>query len=427
MDFKDAVSWLYSFQKFGIKPGLKRITYLLERLGNPQDDYEVIHVGGTNGKGSVCRFLESILVKSGYSVGVYTSPHLQDISERITIDKNQISKDDLVVLVEKIKPVVEKMIEQEESPTFFEVFTGLVFLYFKQKKVEYVIVEVGLGGRFDATNIVKPLVSVITNVSLEHQDILGDKLEDIAFEKAGIIKENVPVVTAAKDVALDVVKKQAENKNVSVIVVDDSKWKKIKGDGFTNDFYIVGSLKDYKVRACLLGGFQGENIAVSVNVVEVLQMNGVYIPDDAVIDGIGETTFIGRMETVSRDPVVLLDGAHNIDGFRYLINCLKEDFEYKRLILVLGVLSDKKIDEMLSIILPITSVVVFTKSKSERACDPRVLKRLSEEKSFEKEVFVKENIENAVDFARGIAEKDDLVCVTGSLFTVGEARKIFVN
>ena len=198
MDFEETLDWLYGFQKFGIKLGLERINHIAKELGDPQKKYKLIHVGGTNGKGSVCKFLESVLSSSGYNVGVYTSPHLQHISERIVVGNNRITDDELILLVNKIKPIVDGMLEKENVPTFFEVFTALAFQYFSDKNVDFAVIEVGLGGRYDATNIVDPAISIITNVSLEHQNVLGKNIEKIAFEKAGIIKINVSVINASK-------------------------------------------------------------------------------------------------------------------------------------------------------------------------------------------------------------------------------------
>ena len=182
MNYDETITWLYSFEKFGIKLGLDRIMFICKELGKPQNSYKCVIVGGTNGKGSVCRFLQSILTTSGYKTGVYTSPHIQRFSERFIIDNKEISMSDVVLLANKIKPIIEEMNKKNNTPTFFEIVTAMAFLYFKEKKVDYAIVEVGLGGRFDATNIVEPILSLITNITLEHQDILGYKIEDIAFE-----------------------------------------------------------------------------------------------------------------------------------------------------------------------------------------------------------------------------------------------------
>jgi dihydrofolate synthase/folylpolyglutamate synthase len=260
-------------------------------------------------------------------------------------------------------------------------------------------------------------VSVITNVSLEHQDRLGETIGDISFEKSGIIKKNTPVVTAAKDDALDVVKKIAKEKNSPLTIVDNN-YKKVKGGINLQEFEINGSLKTYNVKTSSDGSFQGENIALSIATVEQLQINGIYFTDDAIIEGIVNTVNPGRMEIFSFEPLIILDGAHNIAGINALKKTLKEDFVYDKLILVIGILSDKNIKEMLEIITPISEVVIFTKSQNSRAEDPKKLKEIINEK----EVIVKDRIPNAIDYAKEIASKKDMICITGSLFTVGEAR-----
>ena len=222
MSFNDTLKWLYSFQKLGIKLGLERIGFISKQLGNPHKDYRVIHVGGTNGKGSVCMFLESILTSAGYKVGVYTSPHLQHISERLAIGKNRISEDELVSIVNKIKPVISMMIKNNNTPTFFEIITAIAFYYFSFNKVDFAIIEVGLGGRYDATNIVDSTVSIITNVSLEHQNILGKNIKDIAFEKAGIIKKNTPLITGAKGDSLKIIEMIANKRDLPIYKIDNS-------------------------------------------------------------------------------------------------------------------------------------------------------------------------------------------------------------
>jgi len=236
MNFEEAVEWLYGFQKYGIKLGLDRIKYISKKQGNPEKNYNTIHVGGTNGKGSVCKILESIFVCNGNNVGVYTSPHLQHITERITVNKKNITNEELVSLVEKIKPIVEDMIKEGNTPTFFEVFTAIAFDYFNEKKVDFAIVEVGLGGRYDATNIITPEVSIITNISLDHQNILGEKVEDIAFEKVGIIKENIPIVTAATGKALVVVEQISKEKNSHIKKIGKTTWKRTKNDNICQEF-----------------------------------------------------------------------------------------------------------------------------------------------------------------------------------------------
>ena len=420
MNFDEAIEWLYGFQKFGVKLGLERIKHLCKALGDPQNSYKTVHVGGTNGKGSVCKYIASILSCSEYKVGVYTSPHLQRFSERFVIDGKEISDEDVVLLVEKIKPIVEKMKTNGDTPTFFEIVTAMGFEYFKEKNVDFAVIEVGLGGRFDATNIITPMVSVITNVSLEHENVLGDTIKHIALEKAGIIKNGVPVVTGAVDDALVVIEETANEKSNRIPVIESYNWKYLGNQSFL----INGSLDDYKVKTSMIGKFQGKNIALSIAAVENLQMNGVFITDGCISLGIGKTSNPGRMEIVSDNPKILLDGAHNVACMNVLKDTLENEFEFDKLILVVGILSDKNIEEMLKIIVPLASEIIVTKSSMDRACDPKVLKKIIEKNGFEYKVTVKNEIKEAIEYAKSIAKKDDLICVTGSLFTVGEARDI---
>jgi len=427
MKFEESLNWLYGFEKFGIKLGLERINHIAEKLGNPQNNYKIIHVGGTNGKGSVCKFLASILTSSGYKVGVYLSPHLQHFSERMVVDNKEISEDELVLLIDKIKPIVDEMIKKDNTPTFFEIVTAMAFQYFSDKEVDFAVVEVGLGGQYDATNIVNPMASVITNISLEHTDILGKTIKDIALQKAGIIKDDVAVITAAKGDALKVIKNVAKEREAPVYVIDEKKWKRVFCDLDGQEFIIKGDLTDYSVKTSMLGKHQGENIALAVVTIENLQMNGIYIPETSIIDGIAKAMNPGRLEVIKHEPLVLLDGAHNPDGMQTLRAALDDDFDYDKLILVLGILSDKDINSMLSIIVPVAGVIVVTKSHSSRSCEPSKLKEMTEKSGYKKKVVVKDWIPEAAEYAESIAKNNDLICITGSLFTVGEARDYFIK
>jgi len=418
MNYKDCINWLNSFEKFGIKLGLDRIEYICKKLENPQNSYKIIHVGGTNGKGSVCRFLESILVNSGYNVGTYTSPHLQRFSERFTLNKKEISKKEIQKLIVKIKPIIEKMIDKNNTPTYFEIVTAMAFQYFKIKKVDFAIIEVGLGGRCDATNILRPIVTIITNVSYDHQNILGEKIKDISFEKAGIIKENVPIVTAATGKALGVIKKVAQQRNSKIEIIDNESFNLISKNFDLYEYIIYGSLKEYQVKTSIIGKHQGENIAIAITAIEILQMNGIFITDESIVEAFLITKNPGRMETIEKNPTILIDGAHNISGMKYLRSTIKEDFSFEKLILIFGILSDKNIKEISDIIIPISDIVIATKSQTSRAFNPKKLKEMIGKK----EVIVKDRINEALIYAKKIAGKNDLICVTGSLYTVGEAR-----
>ena len=422
MNKDEAIEWLYSFKKYGSKLGLERISYLVEQLGNPQDSLKIIHVTGTNGKGSVCKFISSILQEAGYGVGVYLSPHLQRFSERFVVGGQEISEDAIVSLVGQVQPVVEGMIKQQKTPTFFEIVTAMAFVYFKEQKVDYAVVEVGLGGRFDATNVVTPLLAVITNISLEHSEQLGNTLRSIAVEKAGIIKESIPVITATRGEARVVIEQVARKKNAPVTAIEPSSWKRVVHTRHDQEFLIHGFLKDHIVKTSVLGEYQGENIALALGVVEELQMQGIYISDENIVNGIEKTINPGRMEIISEQPLIVLDGAHNPAGMQMLKKTLQEDFGYDRLILVLGILRDKDIQEMISSIVSICDVIIVTKSENIRACEPEKLKEIVEDLRFSKSLFVEDSLTQAVDLAKRIASDTDLICISGSLFTVGEAR-----
>lgn len=423
MNYKDAIDWISSFQKHGMKLGLERIRYICKKLGNPQDNYYIIHVGGTNGKGSVCKFIGSILTSAGYKVGIYTSPHLQRFSERFVINDQEISKSDIICLVEIIKPIVEEMIRKGENATYFEIVTAMVFQYFSSQKVDFALIEVGLGGRFDATNIVKPSLTIITNVSLEHQDVLGEDIGKITYEKAGIIKKNIPIITAAKDDAFQIIKEKSKKKNSDLILVDYDRWEK-KGK---QDYIIHGLLKDYNVKSKMMGEFQGDNIALSIIAIEKLQMKGVFITDDNIREGIINTENPGRIDVISTYPSIILDGAHNISAMEALKNTIENDFEFDKLILIIGILKDKNIDEMLEIIIPITDVVITTKSDNMRAIDPSTLKEKIKKVDPGKNLFSFNEIEKAIDYANNLVKKDDIILITGSLFTVGNARDYLIK
>jgi len=420
--FHDAYAWLCSFDKYGWIFGLERITFLLEQLGNPQQELKVIHVGGTNGKGSVCKYISSILQNAGYRVGLYLSPHIERFSERIVINNQELSQEEFASLVTRVKPLVEDMKQRNNTPSFFEIITALAFLQFKIKAVDYAVVEVGLGGRFDATNVVCPLVTVVTNISLEHTDILGKDIASIAFEKAGIIKEGVPLVTAARGDARTTIVQVAEERNALLIPVDCTMWKRTSVQGRGQEFLVHGSFKDYHVRTSLLGRHQGENITLAIASVEQLQMSGVYVADSDIQEGIAHATHPGRMEVVSEEPFILLDGAHNPAGMKMLRQTLQEDFSSHRIILILGVLKDKDLRTMLSTIAPVSDVIIVTRSKNPRAADPQQLQEIIVELDAHKTVFISHSVPQAITHAKRIMKQPDLLCVTGSLFTVGEAR-----
>ena len=426
MNYQEAIEWLYSFKRHGSKLGLERISYLTKRLGNPQDHIKIIHVAGTNGKGSVCKFVGSILKEAGYKVGIYISPHLQRFSERIVINEKEISKEDIALIVEKIKPFVDEMIKQNNTPTFFEIVTAIAFQYFSDCKVDYAVIEVGLGGRFDATNVVSPIASVITNISIEHSAQLGNTVRSIAFEKAGIIKNEVPIITAARRDALKEIKKIAAKKKAPIVIITNKTWKRLYSSMHHQEFLVHGIIKDYLVNSLILGKFQGENIAVSIATIEQLQMKGIYISDENIAKGISTAFNPGRMELLHKTPLILLDGAHNPEGMAQLSCSIDHDFSYASLVVILGILADKNINSMISSIAPLANKIIVTQPSIPRACPAKELKKIIEKSCYTctKSIVLKKNIAQAIRYALQNTKTNDMICVTGSLFTVGEARNI---
>jgi dihydrofolate synthase/folylpolyglutamate synthase len=425
MNFNSSLKWLNSFQKFGIKLGLDRIKYILEKLGDPQKNYKIIHIGGSNGKGSVCKYISSILKYSDYKVGTYTSPHLNDIRERIVVNNKKISKIDFANISSLIKPITEKMKKINNPPTYFEIITAISFLYFKQKKVDYAIIEVGLGGKYDATNIVNPILTIITNISLEHQNILGRKITEIAYQKAGIIKENIPIFTAAKDKSLDIIKKIADDKKSPIHIIKNDNWIRLKNNYTFQQFRVKGLLKYYNVKTKLLARYQGENITISVKSVEYLKKNGLNIKDGSIEKGIEKTINKGRMEIIKNKPIILLDGAHNPKGIKLLVESLQNDFQYDKLFFIIGILKDKNIKSMIPPLISITDYIIVTQVNNERALNSLKLERMIKKFSNKINVRSKKNIPDAIRYALSLANYRDLICITGSLYTIGEAIEFF--
>lgn len=425
MNYKNSLKWINSFQKFGIKLELDRIKNILDELENPQESYKIIHVGGSNGKGSVCNYISSILIESGYKVGTYLSPHLHDIKERITINKEKISIIDFTENTNKIKPIVEKMKKKRNCPTYFEILTSISFQYFKQKNIDYAIVEVGLGGKYDATNIVKPDITIITNVSLEHQNILGQTLSEIALQKAGIIKESVPIFTAARNQSFEIIKKIAKDKKSPIFKIKNNNWARLKNNLENQEFLIKGLLNEYKIKTKLLGKNQGENITISIKAIEFLKNKGIDIKDTNIKKGIEKTIFPGRMEIINKKPIILLDGAHNAEGFRQLFQTINNDFNFNKLFFIIGILKDKNIKSMIPSMISNSNYIITTQSNNDRALDFLILEKIIINHNKKINVSSKKNIKEAIKHALTLIKNNDLLCISGSLYTVAEARDFF--
>ncbi|UNC90899.1 bifunctional folylpolyglutamate synthase/dihydrofolate synthase [Candidatus Contubernalis alkaliaceticus] len=429
MNYLEALDWIHSIGRFGIKPGLARMSKMMELLGNPQKKIKVIHIAGTNGKGSTAAFLSKILEEAGYSVGLYTSPYLEAFTNRMAINGNDIPEDRLVEIVNIVKPMVDDISKDFElgQMTEFEVVTCIAFYYFAAQDTDFVVLEVGLGGRLDATNVVEnPLVSVITNIGLEHTEVLGDTIEKIAGEKAGIIKEGAPVVTAVpRPEAMKVIQKKCQDKNAHLFVLRESVNIEIEELSLNGQsFHYVNpqglQLKDLFIS--LLGEHQIINASTAVAVIEILQGKGFHIPEAAVRKGLKAARWAGRLELMGKDPLLILDAAHNLDGVRSLKKALQDQVKYEKLVLVIGILGDKALDEMLKEIIPLADKIIITKPDSPRAAEPEAVADVAE-KYARYPMILEDSIPRAVNIAMTLAEPEDLVLICGSLYTISEARK----
>jgi len=427
MNYEEAMNYLADLARFGFNFGLCRIEELLNRLGNPHRYLKTVHIGGTNGKGSTAAMLASILLKAGYRVGIFTSPHLHFFTERYRINGVEITPEKIAELVGEIRPYMEIMVAQGfEHPTQFEAATALAFLYFYREKVDFLVLEVGLGGAIDSTNVVTPLVSVITNIGMDHMDYLGNTINEIAGIKAGIIKPGIPVVTAAGGEGLSVIKKTCRERNARLILVGrDVTWGHIGNTGSGQSFFIRGRRNTYEnLFLPLLGRHQQVNAATAVAAAEILTDSGYAVTSEAVREGLAAVNWPGRLEIVRKDPLVIIDGAHNYDGAKSLRRALEEYLPGKDLILMIGMLGDKEHTKVLSELAVNARVVVVTKPDNPRAGNWRHL--AAEAGRYSSEVYLVEDIGAAVAKALSVAGRDEAVCITGSLYMIAEARKILL-
>lgn len=436
MDYKRTIDYIDSLHKFGINLGLARTQKILELLGNPQDRIKCVHIAGTNGKGSVTAMVTDILKTAGYKVGMYTSPFIEEFEERIQINGKNISKSELADAVTKVARTVEQVKSLGyEDPTEFEVITCSMYLYFAEQKVDYAVIEVGLGGREDSTNVIVPEVTAIVSISYDHMNILGDTLAKIAGEKAGIIKQNVPLVLyPQKKESFDVISKVADEKNAPVILVKKEDVSDDTDENHKNMAYqrfTVNTKNDtYDVKLNLLGVHQHLNTAVAINIAEVLIGQGVKISKQHILTALENVKWIGRLEIMSTEPLVVIDGAHNIDGVTNLANSIKRYFEYDKMTLVIGILADKQVSDMIAMLAPYANRIIAVSPHSDRATGAKELKEKIDEFLAKDKKFAdistryfdgyEEAFENALDSCK----KDDLLLVAGSLYLIGDMRKV---
>jgi dihydrofolate synthase/folylpolyglutamate synthase len=435
MNYEAAVRYLLSLgrelaaptQAAAAKFDLENISVLTERLGRPDRAYPSVHIAGTNGKGSTAAFLESILRQAGFRTGLNTSPHLERINERIRVDGQEISDEAFAETLTRIQGLIEELLaagKLRAHPTYFECVTAMAFEYFARDRVELGIFEVGLGGRLDATNIITPVVSVITPVDFDHENFLGHSLAEIAGEKAGILKERVPVVVAEqRPEAREVILARAAKLSCPVIetrtafrMEDESVEKGSVRARVTEN----ASGWSIEIAPSLPGRFQLQNALSAVAAVRLLQERGYRIPVEAIIDGTGNTVWPGRLEKVQSRPDVYLDGAHNPAAARELAGFWDQNFAGRRIYLLYGALRDKAVDEVAGVLFPHATEVIFTEPRTSRAISASQLAEITAHHAAQSLVIP--DAEQALDYALSKASASDAVFITGSLYLVGQLR-----
>lgn len=433
MDFEQTVQYLYDLQKFGTKLGLGNTRELLRLLGRPDVGRKYLHVTGTNGKGSVCAMAASVLTRAGRRTGLYTSPHLVSFTERMKVDGVEVSRDDVVALARRLKSVIEAG-APGLKPTFFEFTTAMAFDYFARSGAEAVVLEVGMGGRLDSTNVVEPLCTVITNVEMEHAEYLGDTIMHVAFEKAGIIKPGVPLVTSeTRPEVVALLSDRCGELGAPMYLLGRDFDVKPAGSelgpaGFRQEFDYDGPGGVFQgLTIPFAGRHQLKNAALSVCSLSLMSERGLGVDRDAVYEGLAGAGWEGRLEVVSGSPLVVLDGAHNPASVASLADSIREYFagRYSRLILVMGVLDDKDFDAMFGMLSPFAHEVIFTGAAYERAVPPeRLMEKAGKGR---KGVSVAGTVAGGIRAALERADPGDMVLIAGSLYVVGEAKAFFAG
>lgn len=443
MDHSEALGYLYSLgnEVLTAKLGLRNISVLLQYLGEPQKKYPSILIAGTNGKGSVAAFLESVLRKHGYRTGLYTSPHLVRIEERIRVDGTMISAQDFARLTGTVRDAVRLLMGSSDSeaeslqldrhPTYFEMVTAIAFLYFAEQGVDLATLEVGLGGRLDATNVVEPLVAIITNVDYDHEKYLGSRLEEIATEKAGIIKPRATLLEQPLAVVLgsgnptvrEIVERQCQLSGAQMTcILDDMKFDaKPNATGEFRLKYSSSRWAEIDLKIPLPGEHQVLNVLTSVRALEILAEQGFPIDQKLVKQGIEETHWPGRLEIVDLRPRIVLDGAHNPAAAKCIRDYVHHFLPSRSIVMIFGVMRDKSIAEIAGQLFPLAKKVILTRAETERAAEPMDIARLLPE--FDSLYRFTRSPEEALDLARELASDEDTILVVGSLFVIGDLRR----
>ena len=428
MNYEEALSYMDSVSLFGSSYGLKTMQELMRRLGNIQDNMRFVHIAGTNGKGSVLAYTASVLTQCGYTTGIFTSPALVSFRERIQVNGEYISKEDTAGHLSRLKTIAEGMQKDGfQHPTYFELSLALALLYYAQKKCQIVLLEVGLGGRLDATNIVTPLVSAIVSISLDHTQLLGDTLAAIAQEKGGIIKENVPLVCAPQEEeAMIVLKNICEEKHAPFILVKRENIQLHEASKHGQIFSYRSTANNFShLKIALLGTHQLENAAVALEILLQLRSFGFVISQNDIYQGLAQARWAGRFELISEDPDFIIDGAHNPDAALRLRNALQDYYPNVRKIFILSILADKDYEEILRLCAPLADVIITTTTDNPRALSTEDL--TASVKKYNNNVIPCADLAQAVAKAQELAHKEDLIVAFGSLTHLGEVRHLLTH
>ena len=429
--YQQALDYIYSFIDLEREPGprskstfdLRRMDELLGRVGNPHLKARSVHIAGTKGKGSVAAMIASVLTTAGYTTGLYTSPHLHSYNERIRLDNRLISNEELVALVAKLKPHVEAVNREAKygKLTTFEITTAIGFSYFADKRIDFQVIEVGLGGRLDATNLVKPEVCIITSISYDHMEVLGNTLTEIATEKAGIIKGGCLVVSSPQvDEVNKVIEEVCLNRKAKLIRVGrDITWHNLGFELNRQLLRVEGRLDNYELSIPLLGQYQLDNAATAVAALEVLTEKGFNISRNSITDGLAKVTWEGRLQVLNHRPLVVVDGAHNTDSVHKLKQSLEQYFDFDRAVLIIGLSSDKNLAGIVSELVPFFDKVIVTRSIHPRAMATAPI--AAEFNRHGMDAQETDDISIALPLALEWAGDKDLICITGSLFVASGA------
>ena len=431
MNYQESLKYLLRFADYerisraGVVWDTMRVERLLEKLWNPQHAARTVHIAGTKGKGSTSAMIDSILKEAGYKVGLYTSPHLLSYTERIRVGGKPISEEEWAGLVEGIRPHVEAVNAEKTygELTTFELYTAMAFAHFRNIRADYQVMEVGLGGRLDATNVTRPQVCVITSISYDHMEVLGNTLGKIATEKAGIIKPGVPVVTAPQfPEAMEAIERICRERGARLVKAgQDVSWETGKFDEKGQSFHLKGLLAEYDLRIPLLGEHQVENAACAAAAAEILSGTEQKITRAAIVKGLQKTDWPGRLQVLRKKPWLVIDGAHNVYSMQKLGEALQKHFKYDRLILILGFSAEKDVPGMIDEAYKMTRDVIVTASTSPRSARPAALAEGFAKRGVKARAA--DSVPGALKLALETAEPNDLICATGSIFVVAEVME----